>query len=260
VTDWDAARYHRISEPQFDWGQRVLARLQPRPGERILDLGCGTGRLTQAILAATPGGQVVGLDRSDAMVAVARESVDPQARVRPAYVQGDGVALPFRDVFDAVFSAATLHWVRDHAAVFESVYVALRPGGRFLAQCGGAGNLTRLLARTRALMEAPGYAPYFRDWDDAWYFADPVETADRLRAAGFVEIDTSLEEAPVELPTDATFSEFISCVCLRHHLDRLPLPLREPFANELTTMAARDSPPFTLDYWRLNLAGRRERA
>jgi trans-aconitate 2-methyltransferase len=84
MSEWDASRYHRISGPQFDWGQRVIARLGPAPGERILDLGCGTGRLTQEILAMTPEGRVFGIDRSGAMIAVAREAVDPDARVRPA--------------------------------------------------------------------------------------------------------------------------------------------------------------------------------
>jgi trans-aconitate 2-methyltransferase len=260
MSDWDASRYHRISGPQFDWGQRVLARLQPAPGERILDLGCGTGRLTQEILAATPDGCVVGLDRSDAMIAVARESIDPHARRRPAYVHGDGAALPFAGVFDAVFSAATLHWIRDHPPVFASVFAALRPGGRFVAQCGGEGNLARLLDRTAAMMSSSVYAPFFRDWQASWYFADPDSTSRRLRAAGFVNIGSWLEEAPVDLSTHAAYGEFISCVCIRHHLARLPLQLRESFVHELTAMAGRDHPPFVLDYWRLNLAARRSAA
>ena len=157
MSDWDASKYHRISEPQFEWGQRVLARLEAGPDERILDLGCGTGRLTTQIAASVPRGRVVGLDRSGAMLAVARASRDE--RVRPAaYVQADGAAVPFAHAFDAVFSAATLHWIPDHQRVFDSVRDALRPGGRFIAQCGGAGNLHRLLERADRLMREPEYA------------------------------------------------------------------------------------------------------
>src|SRR5688500_15889687 len=98
MSDWDASKYHRISEPQFEWGQRVLARLHAAPNERILDLGCGTGRLTTRLAASVPDGRVVGLDRSGAMIAVARSSRDE--RVRPiAYVQGDGAAVPFVNAF-----------------------------------------------------------------------------------------------------------------------------------------------------------------
>jgi trans-aconitate 2-methyltransferase len=260
MADWDAARYHRISSPQFDWGQRVIERLKPASGERILDLGCGTGRLTREIAAATNGARVVGLDRSGAMIAVARASLEMDRDPRVMYVQASGVALPFGGVFDAVFSAATLHWIHDHAAVFASVFDALARGGRFVAQCGGTGNLDRLLEHAARLMVSPAYEVYFRDWAEPWHFADPRTSAERLRKAGFVDVETWLEEAPVDLGTPAAFGEFVSCVCVRNHLDRLPLSLRGPFVDELTQAAARDSPPLTLDYWRLNMDARKSAA
>ena len=262
MTDWDASRYHRISEPQFDWGVRVIARLNPAAGERILDLGCGTGRLTLEIHDAArngPGLAVVGLDRSGAMLAVARAAL-AQTPQPIAYVQGDGAALPFTDAFDAVFSAATLHWIHDHRSVFRSVFTALRPGGRFVAQCGGQGNLTRMLEHAAVLMASPDYAAYFRDWREPWNFADAESTAARLRAAGFAAVDTWLEEAPVDLVNADVYAEFVSCVCIRHHLERLPLDLRQPFARDLTAASARDTPPFVLDYWRLNIDARKAAA
>ena len=255
MSDWDASRYHRISDPQFDWGQRVIARLHPAAGETILDLGCGTGRLTHEIAGAVGGGRVVGLDRSGAMIAVARAAGN--GRRPPFYVQADGCAVPFDATFDAVFSAATLHWIRDHDAVFASVRGALAPGGRFVAQCGGYGNLTRLLGRAAALMTSSGYAEYFRGWRDPWYFADPASTATRLHKAGFVDVRTSLEEAPVRFDAEPPFAEFVACVCLRHHLDRLPLDRRAAFMADVTSQYLADSPPFVLDYWRLNIDARR---
>ena len=255
MSDWDASRYHRISSPQFDWGQRVIARLRPRRGERVLDLGCGTGRLTRDIAAAVAPGRVIGLDRSGSMIAVARASQDGATAV--PLVQGDGAALPFEQAFDAVFSAATLHWIHDHDAVFASVLAALEPGGRFVAQCGGIGNLDRLLERAARLMSVAPYAPHFRAWSEPWYFADPAATAGRLRRAGFVDVDTSIEEAPVGLGAAQPFSEFVACVCLRHHLDRLPLELRDPFLSDVTSQFRHDDPPFVLDYWRLNIAARK---
>jgi trans-aconitate methyltransferase len=293
MTDWDASRYHRVSDPQFDWGQRVIARLRPAAGERILDLGCGTGRLTQEIQRAVPAGpppRVVGLDRSGAMLAVARATVAtgafstttpagtvsiaagemsalplagdtrpvapgtwPVKRGPVPLVQADGAALPFRSAFDAVFSAATLHWIADHQAVFDSVAVALDSGGRLVAQCGGHGNLRRMLEHTGRLQLTARYRQYFDRWHAPWNFAGPEETAARLRSAGLRGEEAWLEEAPVQLETAEKYAEFVSCVCIRHHLDRLPLELRDSFIQDLTELAASDTQPYTLDYWRLNI-------
>jgi trans-aconitate 2-methyltransferase len=261
VTDWDATRYHRVSEPQFDWGQRVIARLNPAPGERILDLGCGTGRLTQEILRAAGGGRtrVCGLDRSGSMLAVAR--ADPAgAAASIRYVQGDGAALPFAGAFDAVFSAATLHWIHDHPAVFRSVAAALAAGGRFVAQCGGKGNLQHMLEHITAIAADVPYREHFAGWRDPWNFADAETTAVRLTAAGLTDVETWLEASPVDLETPDRYADFVSVVCIRHHLDRLPPALRAPFTEALTARAGADPRPYTLDYWRLNITARRPSA
>jgi SAM-dependent methyltransferase len=258
VSDWDATRYHRVSEPQFDWGQRVIARLKPSAGERILDLGCGTGRLTLEIVKAAggaPAPRVVGLDRSGAMLAVARAGGEEASSV--GYVQGDGAALPFAGAFDAVFSAATLHWIPDHPAVFRSVAGALARGGRFVAQCGGKGNLRRMLEHADAVRGLPLYREHFVGWRDPWNFADAERTASRLGAAGLAGVEAWLEEAPVDLGNAQRYADFVSCVCIRHHLERLPPGLRTPFTEELTSRAAADTPAFTLDYWRLNIDARK---
>ena len=260
MSDWDATRYHRVSEPQFDWGQRVIARLKPRAGERILDLGCGTGRLTHEIARAAgegPPPRVVGLDRSGAMLAVARGD---SGAAPVGYVQGDGAALPFAAAFDAVFSAATLHWIHDHAAVFRSVAIALDAGGRFVAQCGGHGNLQHMLDHATDLMGSAPYRDYFEGWRDPWNFAAADTTAARLEASGLTVIDTWLEAAPVYLETAEKYADFVSCVCIRHHLERLPGQLRAPFTEALTERSAADPTPFTLDYWRLNIDARKPAA
>lgn len=253
--DWDAERYHRLSEPQVAWGKRVLERLDPRPGERILDLGCGTGRLTAEVAART-GSPVVGADRSRTMIDQARG----RSQRRIGFVQADGIALPFRGVFDAVFSTATFHWIPDHARLFAGIHSALLPGGRLVAQCGGGPNLARLLGRAHELMDSPRFTRWFGRWSDPWHFASVDATRTRLLDAGFTLVDVSLEPAPTSFPDAAAFSDFIACVCVRHHVDTLPPEERPAFVAALAAGAAADTPPYTLDYWRLNLAAVRPAA
>jgi trans-aconitate 2-methyltransferase len=261
MSDWDAARYDRLSDPQVEWGRRVIARLEPREGERILDLGCGTGRLTTEIAAMTSPGVVVGLDASAAMLAVAQRAAPVSAGAMRAplvpLVRGDGTALPFAGVFDAVFSAATLHWIADHPAVFRSVFVALRPGGRFVAQCGGGPNLARLYGRAAEQARTPPWSSFFDGWSDPWHFAAPEPTRQALERAGFAGATAALQAAPVTFAEAGTFSDFIACVCLRHHLQRMPPAAQAGFLARLTDAAAHDDPPLTLDYWRLNIDARR---
>jgi hypothetical protein len=114
-----------------------------------------------------------------------------------------------------------------------------------------------LLARARVLVEAPVFAPYFRSWREPWFFSGAEETADRLRRAGFQDVVTSVQAAPVTFDNPEAFRTFVDHVCLHPHLSRLPDELKARFSAELVRQAASDDPPFVLDYWRLNLAARR---
>ena len=172
-------------------------------------------------------------------------------------VRADAAALPFAGVFDVVFSSATFHWICDHDALFRSIFLALRPGGRLIAQCGGGPNLERLLDRAARLAASPPFRAAFADWVDPWYFATPEETARRLREAGFVDVETGLEPAPTSFADAETYRAFLETVCVREYLARLEPVARDRFARELTAAAAVDTPPYTLDYWRLNLSARR---
>ena len=253
MADWNAAQYHRVSDPQHGWGIRVLDRLAPRGGERILDIGCGTGRLTSEISLRAPGSRVTGTDLSLAMLMQARRHYPDAA----AYIRADGVALPFRDgTFDAVFSTATFHWIKDHDRLFTGIHRVLKAGGRLVSQCGGGPNLQELYRRAQQQRMTPKYRTYFEGWGDPWHFASPEDTERRLREAGFHGIRVALEPAQTPFPDLAAYEEFITTVCMRHHVERLPDALRQPFIHELALQAAEDHPPLTLDYWRLNIDGR----
>lgn len=255
MPDWDAARYHQVSDPQQVWGRRVLDRLAPAAGEHILDIGCGTGRLTADLHARVRGGAcITAADRSWTMVAEARGYLPPALAV----VQADAAALPFRcDSFDAVFSTATFHWVPDHERLFAEIHRVLRPRGRLVSQAGGGPNLETLYTRTATLSRDAEFAGYFSRWIDPWTFAGVNDTRGRLEQAGFNDLDVSLESAVTPFSSAERYADFVSTVCLRHHLHCLPEAKRTPYLERLTGMAAADEPPFTLDYWRLNIDARK---
>ena len=250
--EWNAGTYHRVSGPQFAWGQAVLDRLPLRGDERVLDVGCGTGRLTALLAARVPLGWAVGVDLSANMLRTAAQAVPPEVRNRTAFVHGDASALPVGGA-DAIFSTATFHWVLDHPRLFRSLHRALRPRGRLVAQCGGRRNIERHHARAAGLMRTPAFAPWFASWQDPWEFADAATTAARLAEAGFTDIATRVTPAPVVHPTRDAFCEFMTTVVLRHHLAHLPdEALRRAFVDAIADQAAADAVPFELDYRRLD--------
>jgi trans-aconitate methyltransferase len=247
-----------VSGPQTEWGRRVLSRLTVRGDERVIDAGCGTGRLTGELMQRLPSGRAVAIDRSWNMLVRAREHLATEFGPRVSFVRVELPSLPFNAWADLVFSTATFHWVPNHAQLFDEILRALRPGGRLLAQCGGGPNLANAHALADDVMHSPPFAPYFSTWSGIWEFSTPEVAAHRLRSAGFVDIETSLEPAPTTLANEAAYREFVSTVIYNPHLAMLPdEALRARFVDDVTFRAARQSPRFTLDYWRLNLEGRR---
>src|SRR3954469_18084316 len=140
---WDGAAYDRVSTPMERLAREVLERVELEGGETILDAGCGSGRVTEILVERVPRGRVVGVDASASMIDAARERLGAGADLRVA----DLVRLDLGgETVDGVFSTATFHWIADHDALFVSLRRALHPGGRLVAQCGGAGNIASVHA------------------------------------------------------------------------------------------------------------------
>jgi trans-aconitate 2-methyltransferase len=243
-TPWDARTYDRVSEPQQAWASEVLARLRDlAPDATVLDVGCGTGRVTEALLELVPRGRVLAIDASADMVELAAARLRGRARVW----REDALALELDEPVDAIFSTATLHWVTDHDRLWPTLARALRPGGKLEIQCGGEGNI----ARVRKVIEAVSreLAPELLGFSP-WTFAGPLETEPRLRAAGFARARCWLEERPTH---HGDVGAFVRTSILAAHLERLPPELREPFA---AAVVERVQPP--LDYVRLNASAVRD--
>ena len=256
--EWNATTYHRVANPHVSWGEQVLARLPLRGDETVADAGCGTGRLTAELLARVPRGHVIAVDGSVNMLEVAAGHLRPKYGDRVSFLHADLRELALPAPVEAIFSTATFHWILDHPALFRRLFANLKRGGRLVAQCGGAGNLAALLTEVAALQASAAFAPFYAGWREVWEFADAGTAADRLRAAGFVEVETGLVEAPTSFRNASEYRDFLETVVLRAHLEPLPTPdLRASFLNALVDASARSARPYSLDYWRLNLSGRR---
>ncbi len=246
---WDPERYARCARFVTDLGMPVVHLLAPRPGERILDLGCGDGVLAAKL--AEMGCKVIGVDASEMQVAAARK-LGVDARVMA------GEALQFRDEFDAVFSNAALHWMRRPEEVIAGVWHALRRGGRFVAEMGGHGNVEMIQA---ALVDALDRRGINGESFVPWFFPTIEDYSARLRKAGFVVSYISLFPRPTPLPGDVTswlesFAE--------DFLSALPAAERpayiEAVREALRPKLCDANGNWTADYVRLRFAAQKPRA
>ncbi len=242
---WNPAVYAEVGAFVPSLGAGVLKWLAPQRGERILDLGCGDGQLTAKIAAS--GAEVVGIDASPAMVEGAlSKGID--ARI------GNAEALPFRSEFDAVFSNAVLHWVRDQDAMIAGVRRALKPGGRFVAEMGGHGNVAAIHVALIAVLERHGCAGLE---DGVNYYPTPASYAARLASHGFAVEEIQLIPRPTPLP--AGMSAWLTTF-RRGVLDEVPEGRRQAVIDDtvaLLALALRDEQGnWTGDYVRLRFIAR----
>jgi trans-aconitate 2-methyltransferase len=237
--DWNANLYEQVSAPLEAMGRDVLDRLELNGDERVLDAGCGTGRVTAALVERLPRGRVVAVDGSPAMVEQARERLGDSAEVFVA----DLLELEVDQPVDAILSTATFHWIADHDRLFAQLRNALNPGGRLVAQCGGAGNVAKVHEAIRRLGT-------FGDWPGPWNFQSPADTEARLKQLGWVDVWTW--SFPV-LVTPEDPHAYFATVILGSHLDRLDPGDRDAFVHAV--LAELDEP--VVDYMRLNILARR---
>lgn len=244
--EWDAETYDQVSDPQFTWGMEVLERLELRGDEDVVDAGCGSGRVSEQLLARIPDGHLIAVDGSAAMIGKARERLGDGVD----YVVADLAELELAEPVDLVFSTATFHWLLDHDRLFARLRAALRPGGRLVAQCGGKGNVARHAQAIVAAASNHEFGQHFGEANSLWNFAGPEETETRLRNAGFVDVRCWLEPKPVQPADPLTFT---MTVTLGPLLAQLPEEKRKPFAEAVLAEAEQ---PLTLDYVRLNIEAR----
>jgi trans-aconitate 2-methyltransferase len=239
--DWDAATYDRIAAPMTRWGRVVVDRLELRGDERVLDAGCGTGKVTAMLRELLPGGEIVVLDGSASMVASARERLGEEG---VTYLVADLLEpVPIDPPVDAVLSTATFHWIPDHDRLFANLAAIMRPGAQLVAQCGGRGNIASVEAALRHMGES---------FEGRKHFAGPEDTRERLERAGFTDIETWLQDEPTPLdPED--LEPYLATIALGDHVDGMSEGERRAFAHEVAIRL----PASAIDYVRLNITAHR---
>ena len=247
--DWDAESYARQAGGIEALGHALVDGLELRGDETVLDAGCGIGRVTRDLLDRLPRGRVVAVDGSPAMASRAREALGDDPRV--AVLVSDLLELELDAPVDVVFSSATFHWIDDHERLFARLHAAQRPGGRLLAQCGGAGNIAAVCAILDRVTTEPPFAEHLAGWGGPWNFATPDETVARLERAGFSDAQAGLHTEVVHAP-DAR--EYLATMIVGSHLESLPPDLRDRFVAEV---AAGLPDPLDLEYVRLTMRARR---
>ena len=239
---WDAKTYERLELPHLRWGNDLLAKCQVDEAATVLEIGCGTGRDTEKLAKRVPLGRVVAVDSSESMLAVARSvfgGTYGNIEFRHANILDP---LGIDGSCDVAFSVATLHWVSDHEVAFRHIAEALKPGGLFLADCGGKGNIESVNEVVRSLC---GPSDAF----DVSHFEDASKTETRLVAAGFKIREVRLFKDPARFDSPELFKTFLATVVLGPHLAGLGVTDRDELLSEIV----KRMPEFTVDYVRLRI-------
>jgi trans-aconitate methyltransferase len=240
TSKWDPAEYARVGGFVAELGQAALDLLDPKPGERILDVGCGEGTLTRKIVER--GATVLGIDNSPEMIAAARAKGIDAVLLNVA-------DMTFSREFDAAFSNATLHWVLDKEQAARAIFRALKPGSRFAGELGGEGNIARLREALDTELVIRGYVP---PTESSNWYPSPEEFAGVYEAAGFDQIDARLIQRPT--PLDHGVGEWVTTF-RKGWLDRAGVPEEE--RPEIAAAVADRFGSNTADYVRLRFIMRK---
>ncbi|HVP17748.1 MAG TPA: methyltransferase domain-containing protein [Spirochaetia bacterium] len=228
---WDAEQYARNSSVQFRWALELIDKLGLRGDERVLDIGCGDGKVTAELARRTPRGEVVGVDSSRDMIEKARAAFPPAALPGLSFRVMDAGALSFEGAFNVVFSNAALHWVKGHHDLLRGVARSLTPGGRVLFQMGGRGNGAEIFAVAAEVVREDRWRSYFHGFEFPWGFYGPEEYAQWLSEAGLTARRTELIPRDMRQQGRDGLLGWVRTTWMPY-TERLPADLREQFLAE----------------------------
>lgn len=239
---WDALDYEKSSSVQQMWARELIAKLDLKGDERVLDIGCGDGKITAEIAAKLKNGTVVGIDSSYEMIQLAQARHAKGDLANILFSEHDARRLPFHNEFDVVFSNAALHWVKDHLSVLQGIARSLCRGGIMLLQMGGGKyNAVDLVKAFDQLIEIPLWRDYFNDFTFPYYFYGPDDYYPLLSEVGFIV--KRIELIPKDMVHDIPgFKSWVQTTWLPY-TQRVPESVREQFLQQVIDEYLNRHPP-----------------
>ncbi|MGD0743559.1 MAG: methyltransferase domain-containing protein [Verrucomicrobiota bacterium] len=242
VTRWNAADYAAHSVVQQAWARELIARLNLRGDERVLDVGCGDGKVSAEIAQAVPRGSVVGIDASPQMIKFARAAFPPDKVPNLEFRVMDARKIRFVQKFNLVFSNAALHWVDDHRAFLRGAAACLRSGGRLVVSCGGRGNAHDVFVALRPEMRLKRWREFFRKLEKPYFFHSPDNYEKWLPRFGFKSFAVRLSPKDAIYDGRAGLTAWLRTTWLPY-VQRVPENLREDFIAAVADRYLAKHPP-----------------
>lgn len=227
--EFDGEKYKAASLPQKEWGTSLISQLSLQGNEAILDLGCGDGILTEQLSLLVPDGKVLGVDASIGMINTAKKL----CRNNLDFIQMDINNLNFSNKFDAIFSNAALHWIKNHNMLLHNSYEALKAGGIILWSFGGHGNCTNFLEIIQSKINDEKYRDFFKDFEMPWFMPSASQYEKLISKIGFSEFTIESVNRDRYFSTSDEMIKWIDQPCIVPFIERIPDTLKSTFRNEV---------------------------
>lgn len=249
---WDPKLYSSNSAAQKSWGLELLSKVNLRGTERVLDVGCGDGKLSAEIARNLPEGSVLGIDLSEEMISFARNYYPPEKYPNLSFLLTDANALNFNSDFDLVFSNAALHWIKAPQAALYGFWKSLKPNGVLVAQFGGRGNAAEVFKTIDLMLADKKWSSYFKNFEFPYGFYGPAEYGKWLESAGFAVKRLEIHLKDMALEGEKGLFSWIGSTW-HPYTQQVPVELKEDFINDLIARFLVNNPPDTEGYVHIHM-------